>query len=194
MAFPAFGSRRCRLRRISLFSRDFRCPEPLLSDTSEGPTASGSHAAWKDRSMKRGFEIVVAGLILGLLSPVSAFAQSVELGLTPFRAVTRGLELERRIWFGSLADGVSASNAMTLVVRGVPPRAPLIYRERVNGVVLIASTKTIGTGVLVSVAGDIVTNEHIVRGAHKARGEEWVAVWFKPSSDTHPVRDSFLLA
>jgi S1-C subfamily serine protease len=84
--------------------------------------------------------------------------------------------------------------APTLVFRGAPPRGPLIYRERVNGVVLIASTKTVGTGVLVSAAGDIVTNEHIVREAHKARGEEWVAVWFKPPNGARPLKDNFLLA
>ena len=70
----------------------------------------------------------------------------------------------------------------------------MVYRERVNGVVLIASTNTVGTGVVVSGQGDIVTNEHIVQDVHKARGEEWVAVWFKPSKGVRPAKRSFLLA
>jgi S1-C subfamily serine protease len=81
-----------------------------------------------------------------------------------------------------------------LVFRGVPPRAPAVYRERVNGVVLIASTNTVGTGVVVSEHGDIITNEHIVRSAHKARGDEWVAVWFKPSDGVRLAKSNFLLA
>lgn len=81
-----------------------------------------------------------------------------------------------------------------LVFRGVPPRGSTIYRERVNGVVLIASTKAIGTGVLVSDQGDIVTNEHVVQAAHRAQGHEWVAVWFKPPPGARPARHSFLLA
>ena len=84
--------------------------------------------------------------------------------------------------------------APPLVFRGVPPRAPTVYRERVNGVVLIASTKTVGTGVVVSEHGDIITNEHIVRNAHRARGDEWVAVWFKPSDGVRPAKSNFLLA
>jgi len=84
--------------------------------------------------------------------------------------------------------------APSLVFRGVPSRASAVYRERVNGVVLIASTNTVGTGVVVSEQGDIVTNEHIVRNAHKARGDEWVAVWFKPSDGVRPAKSNFLLA
>ena len=84
--------------------------------------------------------------------------------------------------------------APPLVFRGVPPRAPAVYRERVNGVVLIASTNTVGTGVVVSEHGDIITNEHIVRNAHRARGDEWVAVWFKPSDGARPAKSNFLLA
>jgi S1-C subfamily serine protease len=80
-----------------------------------------------------------------------------------------------------------------LVFRGAPPRGSTIYRERVNGVVLIASTKALGTGVLVSDDGDIVTNEHVVQAAYRAQGHEWVAVWFKPPPGTRPVRHNFLL-
>jgi S1-C subfamily serine protease len=82
-----------------------------------------------------------------------------------------------------------------LVFRGTPPRGTMIYRERVNGVVLIASTNTVGTGVVVSGQGDIVTNEHVIRNAYKARGgDEWVAVWFRPSSGVRPAKTDFLLA
>jgi S1-C subfamily serine protease len=81
-----------------------------------------------------------------------------------------------------------------LVFRGVPSRGPAVYRERVNGVVLLASTKAVGTGVVVSAQGDIVTNEHVVRDAHRAQGGEWVAVWFKPANGVRPARDQFLLA
>jgi len=81
-----------------------------------------------------------------------------------------------------------------LVFRGTPPRGAIVYRERVNGVVLIASTTTVGTGFVVSGQGDIITNEHIIRDAHKARGDEWVAVWFKPSTGVRPAKSDFLLA
>jgi S1-C subfamily serine protease len=80
-----------------------------------------------------------------------------------------------------------------LVFRSVPSRGSTIYRERVNGVVLIASTDKVGTGVLVSSQGDIVTNEHIVHLAHRARGQEWVAVWFKPSQGVRPAQANFVL-
>src|SRR5215475_8460458 len=81
-----------------------------------------------------------------------------------------------------------------LVFRGTPPRGSMIYRERVNGVVLIASTSTVGTGVVVSGQGDIVTNEHVIRHGYKARGDEWVAVWFRPSNGVRPAKSEFLLA
>jgi len=81
-----------------------------------------------------------------------------------------------------------------LVFRGAPHRGSLVYRERVNGVVLIASTNTVGTGVVVSEQGDIITNEHVIRDAYKARGDEWVAVWFKPSNGARPVKSDFFLA
>jgi serine protease Do len=80
-----------------------------------------------------------------------------------------------------------------LVFRGVPPRGSAIYQERVNGVVLIASTKAVGTGVLVSDQGDIVTNEHVVQAAHRAQGHDWVAIWFKPPPGRRAARPNFLL-
>lgn len=81
-----------------------------------------------------------------------------------------------------------------LVFRGSTPRGAAIYRERVNGVVLLASANTVATGVLVSDRGDIVTNEHVLRVAHRARGDEWVAVWFKPPGGIRPAKADFLLA
>jgi S1-C subfamily serine protease len=81
-----------------------------------------------------------------------------------------------------------------LIFRGVPARGPVVYRERVNGVVLIAATKAIGTGVVVSAQGDIVTNEHVVRDAHRAQGSEWIAVWFKPPNGVRPAKNQFFLA
>lgn len=50
-----------------------------------------------------------------------------------------------------------------------------------------------GTGVLVSPGGDLITNDHIVRSAHKVHGEEWVAVWFKPPAGVRPSKTAFLL-
>ena len=82
----------------------------------------------------------------------------------------------------------------TLTFRGLPSRGPAVYRERASGVVLLASTKAVGTGVLLSPQGDIVTNEHVVRDAHRAQGGEWVAVWFKPANGARPARDHFVLA
>jgi len=58
-----------------------------------------------------------------------------------------------------------------LTFRGIPPRGPAVYRERVNGVVLLASTTSVGTGVVVSAQGDIVTNEHVVRGARPTKDQ-----------------------
>lgn len=106
--------------------------------------------------------------------------------LSPLR-----LEVERALPHQRL-ESLFASPPV--VFRGSPPRGPVIYRDRVNGVVLIASTNAVGTGVLVSAAGDIVTNDHIARDPHKAQGAEWVAVWFKPSNGARPAKDRFLLA
>jgi S1-C subfamily serine protease len=72
--------------------------------------------------------------------------------------------------------------------------APWSTASGFNGVVLIASTNTVGTGVVVSEQGDIITNEHVIRDAYKARGDEWVAVWFKPSNGVRPTKSDFLLA
>jgi S1-C subfamily serine protease len=127
--------------------------------------------------------IVHASVALGLLC-VAALPAPAE-DLQPIR-----VDLER-----ALPDQVLASFSASppLVFRGGPPRGSAVYRERVHGVVLIASTNTVGTGVVVSSRGDIVTNEHIVRDAHKARGDEWVAIWFKPSNGARPVKSDFLL-
>jgi len=84
--------------------------------------------------------------------------------------------------------------APPLVFRGAPQRGSAVYRDRVNGVVLLASTDSVGTGVLVSSDGDIITNDHIVHAAFKARGAEWVAVWFKPAPGVQADKGEFYLA
>src|SRR2546422_7887157 len=123
---------------------------------------------------------VAIGLLCGAVLPVCAD------DLTAVR-----VDLERTLPEQAL-EGFFASPP--LVFRGTPPRGSMIYRERVNGVVLIASTNTVGTGVVVSGQGDIVTNEHVIRNAYKARGDEWVTVWFRPSNGVRPARSDFLLA
>lgn len=124
------------------------------------------------------------GLALGLLCPGPAPAPAADL--TTVRA-----ELERALPRETL-ERVFASPP--LVFRSVPPRASAVYRDRVKGVVLLASTKGVGTGVVVSGEGDIVTSDHIVRAAHRAAGEEWVAVWFKPADGARADTGGFLLA
>ena len=128
--------------------------------------------------------IVRSGVAIGLLC--GAVLPACADDLTAVR-----VDLERTLPEQAL-EGFFASPP--LVFRGVPPRGSMVYRERVNGVVLIASTNMVGTGVVVSEQGDIITNEHIVRDAHRARGDEWVAVWFKPSDGTRPAKTNFLLA
>jgi S1-C subfamily serine protease len=85
-------------------------------------------------------------------------------------------------------------SAPPLVFRGAPARGGTIYRDRVNGVVLLASTKAVATGVLVSADGDIITNDHIVQDAHRTDGGDWVAVWFKPPPGVRADLGNFLLA
>ncbi len=80
------------------------------------------------------------------------------------------------------------------VLRGSPNRGTQVYLRRANGVVLIADEEGIGAGVLISANGDIITNEHVTRNAHKERGAEWLAVWFKPAGYARPDKDKFLLA
>lgn len=80
-----------------------------------------------------------------------------------------------------------------LVFRGTPPRATAIYQDTVNGVVLIASTNAVGTGVVVTSQGDIITNDHVVQAAHVAQGAHWVAVWFKPREGQRLAKGDFLI-
>ena len=128
---------------------------------------------------------VCAGLLAAAVVSGPRLAPASNDELTPIRAdVAAGLPAEA-------LDPFFAQPQLTF--RGVPARGPLVYRERVNGVVLIASTKTIGSGVVVSTNGDIVTNEHVVREAYRARGDDWIAVWFKPPNGARPAKDQFLL-
>ena len=131
-----------------------------------------------------GIWVLGVSVVIGLLGVVASPASADDLG--PIR-----VDVERALPEDAL-DRVLASPP--LVFRGAPHRGSLVYRERVNGVVLIASTNTVGTGVVVSEQGDIITNEHVIRDAYKARGDEWVAVWFKPSNGARPVKSDFLLA
>ena len=128
--------------------------------------------------------LIPIGVALGLLSPAVAGAPADDL--MPVRA-----ELERALPREALEQFFAAT---PLVFRGAPPRGSAVYRDRVNGVVLLASTKTVGTGVLVSDDGDIITNDHIVHAAHRARGDEWVAVWFKPAPGERADKERFHLA
>jgi S1-C subfamily serine protease len=53
----------------------------------------------------------------------------------------------------------------------------------------------IGAGALLSQTGELITNEHVVRSAHRRDGAEWVAVWFKTSAtSTRVPKDGYLLA
>jgi S1-C subfamily serine protease len=131
-----------------------------------------------------GIWVLGVSVVIGLLGVVASPASADDLG--PIR-----VDVERALPEDAL-DRVLASPP--LVFRGAPRRGSLVYRERVNGVVLIASTNTVGTGVVVSEQGDIITNEHVIRDAYKARGDEWVAVWFKPSNGVRPAKSDFLLA
>ena len=131
-----------------------------------------------------GIWVLGVSVVIGLLGVAASPASADDLG--PIR-----VDVERALPEDAL-NRVLASPP--LVFRGAPHRGSLVYRERVNGVVLIASTNTVGTGVVVSEQGDIITNEHVIRDAYKARGDEWVAVWFKPSNGARPVKSDFLLA
>ncbi len=126
----------------------------------------------------------IVGLAAALLAAAALGAGAEDLA--PIRA-----DVERALPRHAL-DPLFASPQLTF--RGAPSRGPAVYHERVNGVVLLASTKAVGTGVVVSAQGDIVTNEHVVRDAHRAQGGEWIAVWFKPADGARPTRDHFLLA
>jgi len=81
-----------------------------------------------------------------------------------------------------------------LVQRGSSSRASFVFQTRVAGVVVLAGTQGLGTGVLISPSGDIITNEHVTQDAYKEAGAEWLAVWFKPSGSARPDKDKFLLA
>ena len=81
-----------------------------------------------------------------------------------------------------------------LTFRGGPSAGAAVYRERVGSVVAIAVKEALGAGSLVSPLGDIVTNDHLLRSAHRANGAEWVLAWFKPDRHPQPARDQFLLA
>jgi S1-C subfamily serine protease len=80
------------------------------------------------------------------------------------------------------------------ILRGPPSAGVVIYEQRVNGVVVVATRDKIGSGSLISPHGDIITAEHVVQNAHHAEGAQWVLVWFKPASGAQPAKDQFLPA
>jgi S1-C subfamily serine protease len=100
-------------------------------------------------------------------------------------------DLARRIPAAEFARKVAEA---PIESRGTASVAGSVYRQRVTGVVLISAEDAIGTGVLVTSDGDIVTNQHVVQRAHRAEGGEWVAVWFKPADGGNPNRSQFLTA
>lgn len=78
--------------------------------------------------------------------------------------------------------------------RSTPSRGVEIYRQCVNGVVVVATKSAIGTGSLISPTGIILTADHIVQHAHRSGGAEWVLVWFKPLREGPQEKEQFLPA
>ncbi len=104
-------------------------------------------------------------------------------------------EVKRDLWAGLPPDLLRRPTVdPPLTFRGPTSLAAAIYKERVGSVVALAVRDTIGAGSLVSALGDIVTNEHLLRTAHRARGDEWVLAWFKPAGHSPATREDFLLA
>lgn len=89
-------------------------------------------------------------------------------------------------------ERILASPPITL--RGSANRGSIVYQERVHSVVLIGTRDAFGAGAVISPRGDIITNEHVVQNAHRARDAAWVAVWFKPANGSGVEIDKFLLA
>lgn len=69
-----------------------------------------------------------------------------------------------------------------------------VYKDRANGVVIVGGKGSIGTGALLNGQGEIVTNEHVARTAHRADGGEWLAIWFKPADGAQVDLEKFLTA
>jgi serine protease Do len=130
--------------------------------------------------------IARACAVLALLVALAGPAAALDLGAIH-------AEVERALPREAL-ESLGAPPPLVLR-RAINPREA-IYNQRVDGVVLLASTRTVASGVLVSEAGDIVTSEHLVQQAHRAAGEDWIAVWFHPVTPTAPAlaRPSFVLA
>jgi len=83
----------------------------------------------------------------------------------------------------------SLSTSGTTFLLALPPGTfrrgvnlgPLVYQQRVTGVVLIGTKDGFGAGAVIPPRGDIITSEHVVQNAHRAQGADWVAIWFRPT-------------
>lgn len=120
----------------------------------------------------------------GLARPVAPFGAQPESSL---------------LWSGESPTRDTATRDQAAGVYGVYgskalASPALIYKERAPGVVLVASQDRFGTGVVVSLRGDIVTNAHLLDNAHRAKGQDWLAVWFKPEKEARIDKNSFYLA
>lgn len=116
----------------------------------------------------------------GLARPVAPFGSQSEGILWSRESLTRG--------------AATADQAAAVYSAKILASPALIYKERAPGVVLVASQDRFGTGVVVSSRGDIVTNAHLLDNAHRAKGQDWLAVWFKPEQGARVDKKSFYLA
>jgi S1-C subfamily serine protease len=94
-----------------------------------------------------------------------------------------------------LAAGIPKAELKRAIAAPSPTRgAADVYRDRVNGVVIVAGKNSIGTGALLDRSGTIVTNDHVAVAAHRDGGDEWLAIWFKPADGSMVDEDKFLTA
>lgn len=117
----------------------------------------------------------MTGLVVGLLTAIVLAGAASRVAAQDLEAVRT--EVERALPKETLSNIVVP---LPFTTRSAPvQKGPTIYARHVDGVVLLASTKTVATGVLVS-RTDIITNDHIVEHAQHVGGEAWLAVWFRP--------------
>lgn len=99
-------------------------------------------------------------------------------------------ELRRQLPQAGLERPIAAPFAF----RRLDTIAARLYRDRVDGVVVVAAKASLGAGALIGAEGTIVTNDHVVRHAHRANEADWVLVWFKPQHGSRLDQAQFLLA